>query len=269
MKIKLYSPYPQFNDFKKPQYIEWSDEGKIEAYQDLFIPVGVDNQKNGKRKIALVTEPRTIWASAYKYDLGKYLQEHYKVFDYIFTYDPIILQLPNAKPMPFAGVWDTNDLKKTKNISMCCSKKAECEGHLRRRNLADKLKNKIDVLGNYLGRQGVTTKQIYGEYKYSIVLENEKDEWYFTEKVLNAFANKCVPIYYGAPKILELFNSQGIIYIEQIEDIEKVINNLDDRDYISRLDAINENFEKVKKFKCYEDYLYLTYQKELEDLWKY
>ena len=269
MKIKLYSQYPCFNHKVKPQYIEWSDEGKIEAYQDLFIPAGVDNQENGKRKIAIVTEPRTIWASAYKYDLGEYLQEHYKAFDYIFTYDPIILQLPNAKPMPFAGVWDTNDLEKTKKISMCCSKKAECEGHLRRRKLADELKDKVDVLGNYLGRHGVTTKQIYGEYKYSVVLENEKDEWYFTEKVLNAFANKCVPIYYGAPKILELFNPQGVIYIEQIEDIEKVIDNLDDKDYISRLDAINDNYERVKQFKCYEDYLYLQYKDLLEELCKF
>lgn len=269
IKIKLYSQYSQFNNCVKSKYIRWTNEGKIEAYQDLFIPMAVDNKDNGKKKIALITEPRTIWNSAYKYDLGQYLQEHYDIFEYIFTFDPILLQLPNAKPMPFVGVWSTNDVKKDKNISMCCSNKAECEGHIKRQKIANQLKNKVDVLGNYFGKKRVSTKDIYSKYKYSIVLENEKDEWYFTEKVLNAFANKCVPIYYGSPKILELFNPAGIIYVDNIEDIPKVLDILHPDDYISRIEAIKDNYNRVKKYQCYEDYLYLTYKDELEGLWKY
>ena len=34
---------------------------------------------------------------------------------------------------------------------MCCSNKSMCEGHLLRKKVADKLKDKIDILGDYLG----------------------------------------------------------------------------------------------------------------------
>jgi hypothetical protein len=60
MKIKLYSLYPHFNDFQLPKYIEWSNDGKIEAYQDSFISLGIQNKNNGKKKIAIITEPRCV-----------------------------------------------------------------------------------------------------------------------------------------------------------------------------------------------------------------
>lgn len=266
MKIKLYSFYPRFNDFQLPKYIEWSDDGKIEAYQDPFISLGIQNKDNGKKKIAIITEPRCVWHLFYQTDLSVLLKENQDVFEYIFTYDPVILKLSNAKPMPFAGVWDTNDLLKTKNISMCCSNKSMCEGHLLRKKVADKLKDKVDVLGDYLGSARVFTKDIYSEYKYSVVMENEKDEWYFTEKVLNAFANKCIPIYYGSPKILDIFNKDGIIYVEDINNIENIIDNININEYEKHLEAIEENYEKVKKYICFEDYLYETYKDLLEEL---
>lgn len=266
MKIKLYSLYPRFNDFQIPKYIEWTNEGQIEAYHDAFIPLGIKNKNNGKKKIAIITEPRCVWNLFFKCDLDEILEKNSNVYEYIFTFDTTILKLSNAKIMPFIGVWDSNDLEKKKNISMVCSNKSMCEGHLIRQKIADKLKNKIDVLGNYLGNNRVSTKEIYGEYKYSVVLENEISEWFFTEKVLNAFANKCIPIYYGSYKILELFNPEGIIYIKDINNIENIIDNLDVNDYYNHLEAINENYEKVQKYKCYEDYLYKSYKEILEAL---
>ena len=149
---------------------------------------------------------------------------------------------------------------------MCCSNKSMCEGHLLRKKVADKLKDKIDILGDYLGPTRVSTKDIYSEYKYSIVMENEIDEWFFTEKVLNAFANKCIPIYYGSPKILDIFNTDGIIYVKDINEIENIIDNLNADDYNNHLEAIEENYEKVKNYMCYEDYLYETYKDLLEGL---
>lgn len=266
MKIKLYSPYPQFNDFKKPQFIEWSDEGNIEAYWDCNIHLAAENKNNGKPKIAIITEPRCIWKTIYPYDIGEFLEQNYSLFSYIFTHDSEILKLPNAKPVLFPGIYDTNDLPKTKNISMCCSNKSMCEGHFIRKQIADKLKNKVDVLGDYLGPRRVSTKEIYGEYKYSVVLENQISEWFITEKVINAFTNKCIPIYYGSSKILELFNPDGIIFVKDINDIENIIDNLDTNDYKNHLKAIQENYEKAKEYTCLEDYLYKKYKDLLEVL---
>lgn len=267
MKIKLYSQYPRFNDFHIPKYIEWSEDGQIEAYHDMFITAALNNKNNGKKKIAIITEPRCVW-HCFGFDIENFLLNYHNIFEYIFTFDKDLLKISNSKWMPFVGVWSTNSIEKTKNISMCCSNKAMCEGHAIRKQLADKLKNKIDILGDYLGEARVSTKDIYSQYKYSIVLENEISEFYFTEKVLNAFANKCIPIYYGSPTILKLFNNDGIIFVNSVDEIPNIIDNLDINNYEKNIDAINENFEKVKQYECYEDYLYLTYQKELEALWK-
>ena len=131
--LELISQYPQFNDFRTPQYLKWG-ESDYRAYHDEFIKL-VSPGKN----IALITEPRTIWGM-YGFNLGEFLKLNYKKFDFIFSFDDEILTLPNAYPMPFVGVWDRNDLPKTKLISFCCSDKRMCEGHLRRRKLAGRLK---------------------------------------------------------------------------------------------------------------------------------
>lgn len=272
MDIKLYSQYTQFNDFANPKYIKWTKKPcKIEAYHDMFLTAAIDNKNNGKKKIALITEPRCVWHCFQNFNLESFILKNYNIFDYIFTFDDQLLQkLPNAKPMPFIGVWYTSELNKTKNISMCCSNKAMCQGHLNRKKIADLVKNKVDILGDYLGEARVNTKDIYSTYRYSIVLENEIDEYYFTEKVLNAFANKCIPIYYGSPKILKWFNKDGIIFIDDLDQIPYVLENLNpEEDYLNRKAAINENFEIVKKYKCYEDFLFQAYQNRLEDLWRY
>lgn len=266
MKISLYSYYPQFNDFQKPKFIEWTEDGEIEAYHDALIPSALETKTN-KKKIAILTEPRCIWHITYgNFDIDKFLKEYYNIFEYIFTFDSEVLKLPNAKPMSFPGVWYTGDEEKTKNISMCCSNKSMCESHLKRKEIADKLKNKVDVLGDYLGPQRVTTKDIYSKYKYSIVLENEHSYWYYTEKVINAFANKCIPIYYGGGRILELFNPKGIIIIDNLDDIEKIIDSIPPHYYEENIDAVNENFELTKQYRCYEDCLYQNYKEELECL---
>ena len=265
MKINLYSYYPQFNDFQKPKFIEWTKEGKIEAYHDAFIPSAINS--NSEKKIAILTEPRCIWDITYgTLDIEKFLKENNNIFKYIFTFDSELLKLPNAKPMSFPGIWYSSDIEKTKNISMCCSNKSMCESHLKRKEIANKLKNKVDILGDYLGPQRVSTKDIYSEYKYSIVLENEHSYWYYTEKVINAFANKCIPIYYGSPRILELFNPKGIIIIDDLNKIEEIIDNLDIQYYEKNIEAVNENFELAKQYRCYEDCLYQNYKEELERL---
>lgn len=59
MEIKLHSFYPRFNDFQEPKFIKWSETGEIEAYHDALIPSVLEN-KNNKKKIAILTEPRCI-----------------------------------------------------------------------------------------------------------------------------------------------------------------------------------------------------------------
>ena len=62
------------------------------------------------------------------------------------------------------------------------------------------------------------------------------------------------------------FNTDGIIFLDHTDSIENLyhkISPLDENDYISRMDAIKENFETVKQYRCIEDYIINNYFKSI------
>ena len=216
MIIRLYSIYGDVVSFTKgriPKELKWSTtDGKIHCYVDSM----VYKENIFKNSIALLIEPRSIQPDVYNF-----IEKKSSLFKYIFTHDSILLnKLKNTKPLLFGGVYGEYNIPKTKGISIVSSNKKICELHKIRTDICRQLKSnqkattiKVDCYGNFDGGKYATTEQIYGAYKYSIVIENYKDDYWFTEKICNAFANKTVPIYYGARKITDYFNSSGIIIL--------------------------------------------------------
>lgn len=264
MKIKLHSIYndPSFTCGRKPEFIEWSEnEGELDCYVDsLVYTVGVP-----KKSIALLIEPRSIQPEVYDY-----IENSYMKFKYVFTHDSKLLEkLDNAKRILFGGVYAIYNKPKTGNISICSSNKEMCKLHIVRTDLCHKLKNnpKVDCFGTYDEGKWATTEQIYAPYKYNIVIENYQDDYWFTEKLCNCFANRVVPIYYGARKISEFFNPLGIIQIDNPYDAIEVIDKLDcNKDYLKRLPGIIANYELVKRFYCFEDWFHNEYMDLLKEV---
>ena len=125
-------------------------------------------------------------------------------------------------------------------------------------------------MGTYNGGERVWTEKIYSDYKFSVCIENFRDDWWFTEKICNAFSNKCVPIYYGARKITELFDERGIVIVDNLNDIPKAVDRIMydlDWEYERRKEAIDANYEKVKAYEHFEDWFFNHYEEELQDLW--
>lgn len=165
------------------RYIIWDRYNyglKTHFYTDdeMFRVVG-----KPERKFGILLEPSSIKPQSYRNVLQNkdYIE---KTFDAVFTFDIEILRnLKNAKLYLYADVWYGKDMGgvmadgaragfsndrtqnaafkirednykyKTKNISMICSAKAMCEGHIRRRNLAFKVKNEglADTFGKFDG----------------------------------------------------------------------------------------------------------------------
>ena len=63
----------------------------------------------------------------------------------------------------------------------------------------------------------------------------------------------------------KFFNIDGIIQIENptIEEVEKQIVSCNEEDYLSRKDAIIDNFHRVQEYLCPEDYIYEHYKDEV------
>lgn len=238
----------------------WDDNDDI-----IFV---VDNDVMGdykaRVKCALMVEPRSFLPQGYEY-----LEEHYDEYKYIFTFDNKLLEkAPNAFPLAYGTWWYTSDVPKTKLISMISSNKSYCEGHKERLKLAKILDDQgiVDVMGNWNGGRRVTIEEAMSEYMFNIALENDKQDYYFTEKFGNCLANKVVPIYYGAPKVLEYFNKDGIIFVEDKSKIPEIVTSLTKKDYYDRIEAINDNYERIKEYRSLEEQLIKHYSHILEEL---
>ena len=118
-----------------------------------------------------------------------------------------------------------------------------------------------DYFEGKINNQNIKIAESLTNYRYSFAIENNINEFYFTEKLLNCFASMKIPIYLGAEKIDKFFNKDGIIIIKEkdLENIDNIIDKCNKADYEDRKEAILDNFERVKKYLCVEDFLYETY----------
>jgi hypothetical protein len=56
------------------------------------------------------------------------------------------------------------------------------------------------------------------QYKFMVCFENTQRSHYLTEKLANAYAAGCVPVYYGAPEALAWLNERAFLSLEEDSD---------------------------------------------------
>jgi hypothetical protein len=78
-------------------------------------------------------------------------------------------------------------------------------------------------------------------YKFMICFENVSRPNYFTEKLINAYYNGTIPIYWGCPNIGDYINLDSILYLKP---------NFTENDVIELIDTVkflDNNPEEYKK----------------------
>ena len=231
----------------------------------------LETQGTPDRKFGFLIESPTVVPKSYRlFDTFKGLE---KDFDLIFTYSDYLLnKLDNARFTPFCATlynseFAPNDsyLKKDKDISILSSNKLMCELHKFRYDLAYKCKNEklADTFGTFDGGDLVSLTDTLLRYRYSICIENNIEPYFFTERIICAFANQTIPIYLGTTKINEFFNPDGIIQITTKSDIKKVLKECTKENYEARIPAILDNYERCKKFTEPFDYMWENHLKDL------
>ena len=238
------------------------------AHEKIFSQIG-----KPLKKFAIFVESESI--VPYEYTFFDSNSSVSKDFNLIFTHSEKLLnKFGNAVFIPGGGVWygtekhggaiNINQCNlKTKNVSIVSSDKSMCKLHDFRKELAIHYKknNLVGTYGTFDNGKYAQLDEYLTDYRYSIVIENNVSSYWFTEKLLNCFASMTVPIYIGAKKITDFFNQDGIIQVNDIsiEAIDKIIRNCNENDYFSRLNAIIDNFNRVKDFLCIEDYIFKKY----------
>jgi hypothetical protein len=242
--------------------IQFSDDiiwDRSNEYTDNDIVIYTDNsmyssRNNNQKDIAWLIEPKELQENNYNYIVNNY-SKFYK----IFTHDYELLNLPNAILIPYGGCWIKKDdffiYDKIKNTSIICSNKNFLSGHRLRHECINKFKDKIDIYGN--GYNAIESKlEALKDYRFQIVIENSKKDFWFTEKLIDCFVTGTIPIYYGCDSIGDFFDKNGIISFASLEELNNILENLTTELYKSKLDSIKNNFKISKKYILSENTIF-------------
>lgn len=134
---------------------------------------------------------------------------------------------------------------------------------------------RVDSGGKYLNNIGGPVNDKFefdSSHKFSIAYENASYNGYITEKLIQAFAAKTIPIYYGDPHVTEVFNKNSFINVSDYHSIEDVVqrikeidNNLDLYFSILETPALNSKaYQMEHQYKLLESFLLNIFEQSLD-----
>lgn len=221
------------------------------------------------RGVSIEADHKYLWlceSKAIVPNVYEYVKNNYaflaNVYKKIFTHDESLLQLDEIFTYnpPASNKYWVKDLRpkaKTQLINMISSGKSVCEGHMFRNSIANFISRNYSEVMIY-GREfrPVEEKEdVLSNVMFSIAIENCQYDTYYTEKLMDCFVTKSIPIYFGSRTIDRWFNEEGIIRIDEQEGI-RCIERVSPDLYYSKLDAIEDNFERALIHKMADDHLY-------------
>ena len=68
-------------------------------------------------------------------------------------------------------------------------------------------------------------RQVFNQYRFCLVMENEALFGYITEKLINAFLGGCIPIYYATEEVFNVFNRDAFIFYN-VSDPEPALRRI-------------------------------------------
>ena len=133
----------------------------------------------------------------------------------------------------------------------------------------------IDSGGRFLNNVGgpVEDKVAFEQqYKFSLAMENTSHPGYTTEKLVQAFAAGGVPIYWGDPRISEMFRPETFIDMTDCKTPEEAVQKIADADrnpdqYLSYFSEspIREEYRLENFWPRYEASICHIFDQEIEE----
>lgn len=136
---------------------------------------------------------------------------------------------------------------------------------------------KVDSGGRHLNNiglpQGVPDKlEFQKKYKFALAFENSSQSGYTTEKIVDAFAAGCIPIYCGDPDVGKVFNEKAFVNINCFGSLEEAIRKVieidnDDSLYQQMLREpalVSEEYTYDRVFEAFKEFLYHICDQDIE-----
>ena len=247
---------------KEAKHFKWCRDNRVVSKSCFITDLHLHEAPkcHAQRKIGWLVEPRAINPGIYNY-----ADKNYKQFDYILTFDQELVESGrNFLFYPYGtswieDCWDFNP-EKTKLCSMIASDKKFTAGHAFRQEVIKKFSGIVDHYGR--GFTYVEDKEeALADYHFSIVIENSQSNFYFSEKLLDCFACKTIPIYWGCDGIKQFFNTDGMFLFNDMEELENIVSNLSQDQYEEKIKYGHENLKTMlaDNYHVTEDWLYEKY----------
>lgn len=234
---------------------EWTDPRTAR-----FVTEECLDQAGGSGQVAWLLEPFFLHPQPY-------LAAMNKPFDYVLTHHRSFAEnLQNWLYYPAGGSWigldDWSIREKHQNISMLLSHKKMTQGHRLRHEVLAKHGARIDAVFGLDHR--VTPLEALADFRYSIIIENERARGWFTEKLIDCLSVGTIPIYWGDPDIGKVFHSAGIIEFDTLKEVDALLDWLCKHEaaaaeYQRRRPESEANLERAKKYRICEDWIYKHY----------
>lgn len=252
----------------------------ISVFND-YIPTD-EELKLSKINILMIMEPNEFFG------LHNYTLFNFHKFDLILTWsESIISSCPNAVLFPIGEAWvdfkyaDSFSYEDRKfGVTFLCGVKNIIEGHQLRQRIfkkessinipkdwwyvLDDFNKKTNerpgyfpINGSFVSENNIDVagegkKQVWNTKKmFHICVENSKHNNYFTDRLIDCFLTKTIPIYWGCPNVDEFFDTRGIITFSNENDLIDIINNLTEEDYYSRTEYMEFNKEAAKSYALF------------------
>jgi hypothetical protein len=253
MKVNFHYGYPINLD------IDCNKE--VNVYIDQFT---LDDIPKDSLRIIILQEP-------WREPLVPLVQKYQDRYTHLLTYQEELLDSnPKARLFHFPNSWVTGYVPKKKefSVSTVVGGKNFLEGHALRHELWRKrdlitVPKKFYLSGNakhshsfvpwteadYTGQLVLgASKEPLFDSMFHIAIENVSIPNFFTEKLIDCFQARTVPIYWGCTNIGEYFNKRGILIVKNLNEIEFFCNILTPEVYEWMLPAVEENYERSHKW---------------------
>jgi len=236
---------------------DFEQESGITIFTDNFLSADVISAVNSPIKIGWILEPPVVHPLVYD-KIDSYINE----LDYLMTFsEEITGKYDNAKTFSWCSVrldqkdWGLHE--KNKLFSMIASEKRYAPGHKMRHAIASELSEKhdIDLWGGGFKKFPQHGKvRALKDYMFSIVIQNCQLDTFFTDFV-DPLITGTIPIFWGTRNVNKIFNKDGIIFFDTIEELELILSNLKEKDYYDRIESVKENYNIAKNFWRSDDQL--------------
>jgi hypothetical protein len=188
------------------------------------------------------------------------------LFQVILTWDDKILNTcDNSLFFPFGQTWfkpDQYEKEHDKKFELAHLSGIlnKSHGHSMRHEILAR-ENEFKIPTNFYKTIGdrhneddarIGKETVFGNSMFGVVIENFSHRGYFSEKILDCFLMKTIPIYWGCSNIHGYFFEPGFLKFENVDDLIYISNMLTPEFYESKKEAIEHNYKIALNYINYE-----------------